>query len=722
MILFFRYNFVYLWCFIASCLVVHSACESKAFVCITGQLSRLELTNKISNILTPLSKFYNGQVDIALVLDVGGSYFTNVGASSDADAKLAFSSAEKAVQMLHQNGFKQSRYIKFSPDSHPVINPAYLAQLGGLRIQKQLINGLISSKDQLGVAEGHARMFASYEYCLRALQRHANVANGSEQVNTLGDEKSVSEKLGEYSIVVRLREDSVFAKPVHISYLARMVEKSKGIITSDCAHFRGINDKGALVHPSIAEAFFSSPIKHFLEPLVNATEVVNTETYLNYVYHRKLQFPILSSRAFGPVARHKFTSNPKGCTRARTVCESVTAQALRNPCGPEGGNDAYVNDRLFLGYRVSYEEHSATLASIRAQSRVDISEQNALVQTRMRHMNIKKKKTMRVTQSDIRSFGNDVSESSRVSETTEADTFDASDVPITHPGEEKDDRSIIYVLSAKGHPADGVLSLVSPADSFTNLVKAWTTVCGSDAFIFKSCVGMSDKRRGYSISYAMIKCLDLAVQDGVGVALFVEDDVRLLDSYLCHAEYRKLLWESAPADSQLLSLGPMPIEPNAVKKTSGLSKHSNASVPINYFPMKRFWPMAHWTSNYPGLAIFNSSLNKLRATFIKGISLGLKTLQPHIFSQMFSFMDGNGTSYDLIPEHLFHVGLSGGALRWEQFKRLQGQSRSNGAKFFKKASDLKGKANFASGAGAGEGGAKWSFKAMSKRQNGAVMK
>ena len=60
-----------------------------------------------------------------------------------------------------------------------------------------------------------------------------------------------------YDLVLRLREDAVLDRPI-TGVLPQV--KEGGLVTSACATWHGVNDKGAVVHRTVAESYFTGPV------------------------------------------------------------------------------------------------------------------------------------------------------------------------------------------------------------------------------------------------------------------------------------------------------------------------------------------------------------------------------------------------------------------------------------------------------------------------------
>ena len=109
-----------------------------------------------------------------------------------------------------------------------------------------------------------------------------------------------------------------------------------------------------------------------------------------------------------------------------------------------------------------------------------------------------------------------------------------------------DSKSYMYVVSLQG---------VKGAHSDNNgrldkFKEKWKVVCGTSPKIHV-CPGIVDKRRGYGLTKAYTKCLQVALDRGNEHPIFLEDDARLVNTDLCE-EYN---WSNVPTDAFLVMLG-----------------------------------------------------------------------------------------------------------------------------------------------------------------------
>ncbi|CAB9507545.1 expressed unknown protein [Seminavis robusta] len=113
----------------------------RAFVCITGQVGRLEMANKLRTIIKPLleSGFYD-HVDVAMVLGDGNATY-NKAPTDDASAVFndiingtSFRNKRDVVKWFHhhhhQNISWVNRQSTYTPNPNQAANPQYVIQMG----------------------------------------------------------------------------------------------------------------------------------------------------------------------------------------------------------------------------------------------------------------------------------------------------------------------------------------------------------------------------------------------------------------------------------------------------------------------------------------------------------------------------------------------------------------------------------------------------------------
>ena len=225
----------------------------KAFVCITGQLPRLELANKIENLFVPWVQHYDVEFDVALVL-------TNTNHSSvqrveerdqtyySVEQVYAELSALDGVHVLNSNTDEQSQ--------DPILNPHY--------IQQRAQDTTMTAAKVLERVQNHVRQFESLAECHHHMAQRGTPA--------------------EYDVIHRVREDSGYYLPVDFGHIYDVLSAHPmTILSADCQFHGGINDRGSFVSPEAAFDYFVYPILDmYTRPL--PSDIRNTEQFLMVTY------------------------------------------------------------------------------------------------------------------------------------------------------------------------------------------------------------------------------------------------------------------------------------------------------------------------------------------------------------------------------------------------------------------------------------------------------
>jgi len=234
----------------------------RAFVCITGQLSRLELDGKIDNLFEPLH--YTHDIDVAFVLSAGKTTF--VAKRNDRifhGAVPTFSTlTEIRARIPRKFGMVRTQQIE-QPES-PILVSEYVDSL-----DKSSSNRTLKEER----SRSHIRQWYVYQKCLGLMDQF---------------EKVVKRR---YSIVMRMREDLFFARPVDIDYVLGNVWRQI-LVVQRCDSWGGMNDKLVILHRGTAVKYFTTPLQQFyLHPqaVFNSTgsrRVTNPETFLLRAFER----------------------------------------------------------------------------------------------------------------------------------------------------------------------------------------------------------------------------------------------------------------------------------------------------------------------------------------------------------------------------------------------------------------------------------------------------
>ena len=258
----------------------------RAFVCITGQLPRLELDNKIEHLLRPWTEEQGIDVDVALVLsDSDRSSVHRKGRDDLAEAGAgpgyaypSVADAAAALSVLPGVTVVGGGEEAYDQTADPVLSPVYLRQ-----------RGAGSSMNETQLVErvrNHVRQFESLAICGRYLMEAGlagQLGPGSGGEGADDEERPVPH----YDLVHRVRDDSGYYRPVDFDHVHRLATGGhpRTVVSSHCAEHSGINDRGSFVAPLAAYDYFVHPLQHMYTMDLPA-EVRNTEQFLMVTYAR----------------------------------------------------------------------------------------------------------------------------------------------------------------------------------------------------------------------------------------------------------------------------------------------------------------------------------------------------------------------------------------------------------------------------------------------------
>ena len=241
----------------------------RAFVCVTGQMSRLELHSKMENVFLPM-KEAGFEIDVALVVSTGDTVFTNEEAKKSYEVPSFKTHAEAATFLTSE----PNKVNVVSRDSYPKLaDPKVPEQY----VRLLLINQDFRTKDEQRVrAQNHARIFDSYLRCLE----HADEAEAAARAS--GDKTTPY-----YDVFMRIRDDVGLMKPLHKNVLAHAFPPPpNSIVVTECRGWEGMNDRLAIVSPDIVRPYFELPYQLLMKskPIEDKGAVRNPESYLLYTY------------------------------------------------------------------------------------------------------------------------------------------------------------------------------------------------------------------------------------------------------------------------------------------------------------------------------------------------------------------------------------------------------------------------------------------------------
>ena len=233
----------------------------RSFVCITGQLERLELDNKINSVLFPL-RAAGFEPDVALVLDDSSLRVTNdVGPKGvDFDYAPVYTVFDDAVRDLQDLDFHVVTDSPYIQAADPIVNEEYvqhLQQKAGMTYEQHRER-----------SKNNIRMMESWQQCYAEMM--ADI------------ERSAS-----YDIVVRVREDAGFLEALDIDFLRKELAKSpRTVISNGCRTSHGMNDKAAVVSRDAARSYFLSPLQYYYTRPIH-DNVVSSESFIYSTYQEE---------------------------------------------------------------------------------------------------------------------------------------------------------------------------------------------------------------------------------------------------------------------------------------------------------------------------------------------------------------------------------------------------------------------------------------------------
>jgi hypothetical protein len=241
--------------------------NKKAYVCITGQIQRLELHNKIKTILLPLRKAGFDPYIALMLTDSEASRFTNGGNRFP----QAFDNYTHARNFLTNQGFHVT-------NDQPIVQPDPETIMLNDEYQKRVLKSSqgpknLSNEKHLIRVKNHMLQFHTMTQCGKEMTR----------------------ELRTYDLVVRIREDVGLTDPLHFQEIYNELHPlsrsdsipkqatNRTMMFPDCRCHGGVNDRMAIATPAASYEYFHAPfINVYTQPLHE--NIHNPETYLRYTY------------------------------------------------------------------------------------------------------------------------------------------------------------------------------------------------------------------------------------------------------------------------------------------------------------------------------------------------------------------------------------------------------------------------------------------------------
>ena len=241
-----------------------TASQRRSFVCITGQLSRLEMQNKIATVLEPLRQA-GLPPDIALVVDDSISITTN-DQRIEATYRPAYGSFQDVLDELRSYQYNVLTDGPYHQPEQVLVPPDYLKYLHHR-------SSFDANKTEERAAN-NVRMMESWSQCYVEMSRDV-------------------ERMASYDVVMRIREDTGFLSAIDFDQVRQdLRDDPLAMINNGCrAWYDGhaMNDKMGITSRESARAYFELPFHNmYAEPILDGmknTERFFYETYTNAGYH-----------------------------------------------------------------------------------------------------------------------------------------------------------------------------------------------------------------------------------------------------------------------------------------------------------------------------------------------------------------------------------------------------------------------------------------------------
>lgn len=240
----------------------------RIFVCITGQLQRLELQNKFRTLIQPMKKAGYG-VDLALVLSSGDATYQLRKVRKQKPHSSSFSSPEEVLEFINKRArvLNPQNLTYTKPVNHPV-NPQYLYHRAVLKKSpkiktKQTFPAVWSVVEEaLQRSLANTIMMESYTRCWNWAQQSGE----------------------SYKWYVRIRDDVGFKKPLIPKKTYDKIKGTSSLMTSIANTNGGMNDRMAIVGPKAANCYFNIPYIKMFDGSYLDDGMKNTESFFQRQY------------------------------------------------------------------------------------------------------------------------------------------------------------------------------------------------------------------------------------------------------------------------------------------------------------------------------------------------------------------------------------------------------------------------------------------------------
>lgn len=269
---------------------LHRAPRKRGFVCITGQLPRLELATKLAHLINPLADHPDVDgVDVALVLSPDPSAsFTNSenGDWPDNTTRPLYYSWAAALGAAHRfavSGVTVREFPAPQPQ-YPLVyhqqqmdkecsrvnrnrRPTKSTNKGSRLWRRGLrIDNSTTAQPKTTVSNTKAPSMYTAKFCARRALNHARQymtsASCLDAMVAFGGRDETNARLVQYDFVGRVREDAIIPSVPNVTRIVLVSEAAdKPLLVPRCQSYDGINDKMAFASGRDAPSFFTTPMK-----------------------------------------------------------------------------------------------------------------------------------------------------------------------------------------------------------------------------------------------------------------------------------------------------------------------------------------------------------------------------------------------------------------------------------------------------------------------------
>lgn len=277
-------------------------------VCITGQVSRLELASKVQHVVSAASQ-RGYVVDVVIVASAEGTVFVN-----GQRTRTGRQFGEHWTMGTMKRTLLRARVGRLVIDTTAQWLDPYLRREYVRRTSRRKPGFTLALKDAR--TRSHVRQWRAMWRCYGHFAKLAQLGGWS------------------YDVLVRLRDDVLLLGALEAAMQPRVY--TSHVVTLNCQTYDGLNDKAAVVDAKYAEPVFAGPLWHYFFTSGEALmDVNNPEQYLKAVFeHHGIPLKTVPPRLL-PIAFLRPTRGGEACvelgpksTGDRVECAPHTCQAL----------------------------------------------------------------------------------------------------------------------------------------------------------------------------------------------------------------------------------------------------------------------------------------------------------------------------------------------------------------------------------------------------------